>query len=93
MPRVFGVTFERAVPHVAEPLGQRVEDDRVAIAALGELRARDRIDMTIAVTHKNAVRIEDGDAEISFEVAKRPEHPIDRAAGRLRVLVDGDHEK
>src|SRR5512144_2189276 len=93
MPRVFGVTFPRALSHVAEPLGQRVEDHRVAVAALCELRARDRIDVTVAVTHEDAVRIEDGDAEVALEIAKRAEHPVDRTTGRLRVLVDRDHEK
>ena len=93
MPRLFGVALPGAVADVTEAFGGGVEDDGVTVAPLGELRARNRIDMTVAMPDEDAIRIEDRHAEIALQLAKRSEHAVDGAAGRLRIFVYGHDQE
>src|SRR5947209_14639094 len=81
-PGVFGFADPVAATDVAESFCQRVVDDGVAIAAIAEIGAAERVDAAIAVAHEDAVRVEDLYAEVALELAEEPEHAIDRAAGR-----------
>ena len=63
------------------------------IAAIAEIGAAERFDAAVGVADEDAVGVEDGDAEVALELAEESEHAVDRAAGGLAALVDGDGEE
>src|SRR5205814_3748188 len=86
VPRLRGRPLPPAAAHVAQALGQRVEDDGVRVGGGAERVARHGADVTVAVPHEDAVRIEAADGEVALELLQQSEHAIDGAAGGLAPL-------
>jgi len=92
VPGVRSAALPRAASNRAQLFGGRVEDGGLVRRRIAELAARDRVHAVI-LTQEDAIRIEDGHAELALERAQRSEHPIDRASRLLASLVGRDDQK
>src|SRR5437867_3400302 len=57
------------------------------------IRSSRGLDRAICAAIEDPAGIQNGDAQLMFELLQQAEHPVDRATGRLASLVDSDHQK
>jgi len=87
------VTLPESTAELAEALGQCVKNEGMPIAVFAEAGPGDGVNGAVAAPIEDPVGLEDGDAVVPFELLQQTEHFVDRTAGSLAFLVDGDHQK
>jgi uncharacterized tellurite resistance protein B-like protein len=93
MPGIACVTLPESAAELAETLGQRVENESVGICVFTKAGPRDGMHRAVTTAIEDSVGLEDLDAVVALELLQQTEHLVDRAAGCLALLVDGDHQK
>ncbi len=68
MPGIGGPTLPRTATNLADALGKRIEHHRMLIAAFAELCATRRVHRAVSTAMKDAIRIENRNAQLVLEV-------------------------